>query len=466
MQKFGVKPFCFVADNCSAAVRANALLADWNEEINIPQAVACATSAIPANANFVTPDGDDEEADDEHDPPSQEELSKLRSSLSLPTESIGCHCHALELVIGDGLEATATLKAWLADLRTFVTKYRLSSKTRAFIAASSTEKTPPFLPIDVSTRWSSTFRMIDAFVLHKTDFMTAVTEYRQNGLLPQEYPGMEELTSICAVKPLDMMVNLQKLLRPIAAAVQKLEGDSYPTISWVQRCAEALLAQIERLLIAENAKTRRSDTFITILQRMRTSLHKRFIMPFPQPDGYVPIDFIAAALDPLTKTMTFLDPPARELVWQHVITLATGVMLPEAVDTDIHLRASEETQDDAFKEYLELIHAPTTVLTPAEEVASYRAAPPTGSHSLEFWKVQEALFPRLALLARNYLAVPASSATVERVFSRAGNVVTNKRVLLGAEVIEAQTIYRINQPFVEAATSTKKRKRSDEWSSK
>jgi hypothetical protein len=40
---------------------------------------------------------------------------------------------------------------------------------------------------------------------------------------------------------------------------------------------------------------------------------------------------------------------------------------------------------------------------------------------LSWWLQNEAKYPRLAYLARNYLAVPASSATVERIFSRAGN---------------------------------------------
>jgi hypothetical protein len=49
--------------------------------------------------------------------------------------------------------------------------------------------------------------------------------------------------------------------------------------------------------------------------------------------------------------------------------------------------------------------------------------------SLSWWLQNEAKYPRLAYLARNYLAVPASYATVERIFfSRAGNVLSLKRL--------------------------------------
>ena len=42
--------------------------------------------------------------------------------------------------------------------------------------------------------------------------------------------------------------------------------------------------------------------------------------------------------------------------------------------------------------------------------------------ALEFWKTHEAMFPLLALLARKYLSVQASSCAVERIFSIAGHI--------------------------------------------
>ncbi|ELT95740.1 hypothetical protein CAPTEDRAFT_140410 [Capitella teleta] len=44
-------------------------------------------------------------------------------------------------------------------------------------------------------------------------------------------------------------------------------------------------------------------------------------------------------------------------------------------------------------------------------------------------------FPRIALLAKKYLAIPATSAPSERVFSTAGNIVTPKRSRLNPEKV-------------------------------
>jgi hypothetical protein len=49
---------------------------------------------------------------------------------------------------------------------------------------------------------------------------------------------------------------------------------------------------------------------------------------------------------------------------------------------------------------------------------------------LMWWKKHAVRFPYLSRLARRYLAMPATSASVERLFSLAGQVVTAKRARL------------------------------------
>jgi KRAB domain-containing zinc finger protein len=55
---------------------------------------------------------------------------------------------------------------------------------------------------------------------------------------------------------------------------------------------------------------------------------------------------------------------------------------------------------------------------------------------IEYWKRQQELLPRLASVAREILSIPATSASSERCFSAAGNVVTAERTLLDSERAE------------------------------
>ena len=66
-------------------------------------------------------------------------------------------------------------------------------------------------------------------------------------------------------------------------------------------------------------------------------------------------------------------------------------------------------------------------------------APPTTRTDcdiLEFWRDKEQDFPLLAKVARKYYSIPVTSASSERLFSTAGNVITSARTLLNTEKTE------------------------------
>ncbi|CAG8839091.1 7326_t:CDS:2, partial [Gigaspora margarita] len=54
---------------------------------------------------------------------------------------------------------------------------------------------------------------------------------------------------------------------------------------------------------------------------------------------------------------------------------------------------------------------------------------------LGWWKAHQAQFPRLACMARDYLAIPASTVASERAFSAGGNMITNERSSLAPKTV-------------------------------
>lgn len=54
---------------------------------------------------------------------------------------------------------------------------------------------------------------------------------------------------------------------------------------------------------------------------------------------------------------------------------------------------------------------------------------------LNYWKVHKDQYPVLSLLARRYLAIPATSAAIERIFSISSNIITKSRNNLNPETV-------------------------------
>lgn len=444
LAEYGVgPPLCFVADNCSAAVSANTKLVDMTDEV-IPELLRVDDEDI---------DVDVDDAEYTYLAPESDAVAHLRAALHLPTDSIGCHCHALELAIGDALKAT-TVRDIIADLKDFICAYKKSSRTQNVIRSVCGEgEKLPFLPQDVSTRWTSTFRMIDAFI-SKLDIFDRANEKIQSEADLADVPGAGSLDSITNKKERRLLMKLRDLLQPLAKAVDTLQGDTYPTLSLVQIFATALHKRVLKLEEEEQSARHRSDTFLQVLNTLGKSLRDRLLWPrLPLNDGYVPIEYVAAALDCRTKKLEFLrDESERDEVWKHIVQVVKKTELNDAPTQAEQLKPHEQDALQALLQEYDTGESKYGAPSADDEVAAYRAESSGSADPLQWWRLAEAKYPRLFLLARNYLAVPASSATVERIFSRAGNVLSLKRMKLSEDTLQANTCFKINEKFEKYAT--------------
>ena len=68
---------------------------------------------------------------------------------------------------------------------------------------------------------------------------------------------------------------------------------------------------------------------------------------------------------------------------------------------------------------------------------------------LDFWRTHEKVFPSLALLAKKYLSVQASSAAVERMFSISGHIFSLKRRRLGIKFFSLLVLLKLNEELID-----------------
>ena len=85
--------------------------------------------------------------------------------------------------------------------------------------------------------------------------------------------------------------------------------------------------------------------------------------------------------------------------------------------------------------------------------------PPKDHDRCDWWRRNEAQFPKLAVVARYILGIPASSATSERFFSSGGLIVSNLRCRLNEYKVKDILKIRLNLVKVEEVDNASKENR-------
>jgi hypothetical protein len=105
--------------------------------------------------------------------------------------------------------------------------------------------------------------------------------------------------------------------------------------------------------------------------------------------------------------------------------------------------ALEEVDRDAIQDNdnelsdTELYRVPTSLINTQTEWSKWIKQPvaPRDTNILQFWKAKQYEFPIVAEIARAHLAIPATSALSECVFSNGSDIVTKKRNRLSGETV-------------------------------
>jgi hypothetical protein len=315
---------------------------------------------------------------------------------------------------------------------------------------------------DVRTRWWSTWRMIRRLRFLKE----AIGSLRGGGEVE-----CNEITEL----QWRVLEDIQMALSTMAEVQRTLEGDKYVTVSLVPfslfKIREAYVSMLDNQDISPPVQHLVRVLLYDLDQRYEPQEGGK-ITYFQQPErgfrhrykGLHPFIFFAAALDPRTKNNLshIMTDDDCDLLWEDILELMVQKETSEqdarrhdqgrAVETPPQWqrrRMNMEQQTiflgfDQGHDDVQAFEREGDIRTTCElELSNFRHGSirqllmnDEGQFNdpLEWWKERQHQFKVLAKLAREFLAIPATSAPSERIWSRASRILNMKRASLDSEV--------------------------------
>jgi hypothetical protein len=381
-------------------------------------------------------------------------INILKSTYGI--ESIRCAAHTLQLAVNSTLSQDNTVKSTLTCARKLVEFFNRSSVAHSSLRQQQEKMNlnPLNLVQDVPTRWGSSFHMCERLValrLPLTMVMAnpAIIEKSKRQQLELRSEQWAVLETIC------------ELLQPFATLTKYLEAQSYVSVSAVQPLIKGIIG-------AMNVAADDSDYAKSFKEAAVDELLSRFenlFSPLPSDVSAVPVALRALALDiRFHKLKSLAGRQARfirlsienELVQEQVTdvvpsangsnTSSTQTVASQNVSVGnllSYLQEQGHSDDD------EDVASEGNWFTPGavrRQMANF-VAQSQQSHdvdTLEWWKANESRYKALSGAARKYLAIPATSAPSERVFSVAGNICNRRRASLSSDNLDALVFLNAN----------------------
>ncbi|KAL4119982.1 hypothetical protein QTP88_012732 [Uroleucon formosanum] len=318
-----------------------------------------------------------------------------------------CFAHTLNLVVQNALDDTNDIANIINQIKRLVTFFKHS-----VAATDELHKICKFkLKQSVPTRWNSVYFMLQRFIACSDNIASTIVKFPNS-------PPMISGAQLFVAK--EIMI----LLKPFEAATKELCGQNYVTASKVIPLLHCLIKKIEPIEI---------NNVISI--DFKNNLLKNLKTRFGRVE-YLEILSIATILDPRFKTLHSNDPIAS--------SKAIGSIKKKIIDIQIECSESSSSNagnssDDENPDNLWSVHN-ELVSKKAVNAIMYSNEMPTdlkhylnqptlslGDDILKFWNTHGPIYPNLKKNVEPYLAMVATSVPSERLFSKAGQIVTDCR---------------------------------------
>jgi len=272
------------------------------------------------------------------------------------------------------------------------------------------------LILDVATRWNSVFFMIRRF-LEMVSFLSPIL---LNDITAPSMPTAIEM---------NILRQLLELLQPLEFVTKESSGENYITISKVIPMISCLLKQLAQI-----------QPKFDVLSDIKDVLHAEIVRRFGLIEQVKPIA-IATILDPRFKNLHFSDPVACSSAMAELRRLSKPDISSSESEGEVTTSLENEESYDFWAHHKMLAHGQKKKKSSSfanDELSLYLSNPvsPLKSNPLELWEDMKTVFPMLYKQSRISFTMVATSVPSERLFSKAGGVMTKTRNRLTGSRLE------------------------------
>lgn len=352
---------------------------------------------------------------------------------------IHCYAHNLHLALGDALR---TVESLLDRVRYIVKLIRKSPKKTTLLRSHDKDSVPKIkrgdkeidnpgrgLKLDVKTRWNSIYTMLTRLleVKQSVTHLMSLKEVAKSfphavQLTPTEWRRIEELTS---------------LLELCNDFTTKISGSRYPTLGMAHFYIRVLKRMVGDVQVE-------SDSIKAFQMNLREALARRF-------DEESDEVILASFFDPRYKSLSHFrikDSRSQKILdrVRNELTAVTQLCKDKGIDRYAALgveKSNIPNKRSRLDTGAELI---AHCSSKRDELDYYCQTTPIHleENPLEWWKQNESRYPHLAILARKYLCVPATSVPSECLFSDSGHILSKRRLAMKPDLASDLTFMFYN----------------------
>lgn len=337
---------------------------------------------------------------------------------------LSCFAHTINLIVHSGLEVIQDIVLKVKDI---VSYFKRSSHALAKLQDMQKQTGSLILKLkqDCPTRWNSTYDMFDRLIQIKEPIIATLAILNNN-----------EINALTA-EDWDILEKSKDLLKIFYDITIEISAEKYVTVSKEIIFVNALLKFTNRFTNNINLPQKVRDMALVLKQKI--------LIRFGRIEDNVLITQ-STLLDPRFKKHGFIDSHKCEIAIKMLRNKLQAIRTeqdnqPLTSTETSNLSSFPDVSSEIWRDFdqtvVNVIGGHNTRTAGIIEMDKYLNEPLINRHEnpLLWWSERKKIYPRLYEIVKRRLCIIATSVPCERIFSKAGQVVTDRRSRLESQKI-------------------------------